>query len=258
MDKQHQDLHPLLYPYIKSIEIAHQNSTLPYHVYPSLFPTIGFQINGELALLEDDQSKRLKISGITGLITRPRTFQIISPSTKTILVKFYPWGVPRIFKEAANTITNQSIGLDDLVNAQKIINLEERIQINSCSSSALLALIQEFFLDLYISNDNAIDHSRIMKIALDIAQNPNGTVAELGMKYGFSQRNLERQFLMTIGLSPKKYMLTARFQQTLKMLLGGASWSSIANNFNFHDQAHFIKEFKAFSGMTPYNLIKGI
>lgn len=253
---QYLELHPLLSPYIKSIEIITQHLLCPYRIYPSLFPVIGFQFEGKLALLnEGDKSEELKRSGITGLLTNHRDFKALQPSTKSVLIKMYPWGVPKFFKEAANVVSNQSIGLTDIVCRERISILEERIQLNK-SPLALINLIQEFFVELYLANNSKYEPKpRIINIAQEIARNPKRTIEEIGKTYGYSKRSLERHFLTTVGLSPKKFMLSARFQQTLKMLQKGACWSVIANDFNYCDQSHFIKEFQAFTGTTPQQFI---
>lgn len=67
------------------------------------------------------------------------------------------------------------------------------------------------------------------------------------------RRQLERKFLKYIGMSPKKLSKVVRLQSALKMMLNSQKekLSAIAYSSNFYDQAHFIKDFKELSRVTP-------
>jgi AraC-like DNA-binding protein len=77
-------------------------------------------------------------------------------------------------------------------------------------------------------------------------------IKELGVNYKY----LERQFLQVIGLPPKVYGI-ARFQNVMQALQYAAfqAWPALAMDCGYYDQAHFIKEFKTFTGTTPSEFI---
>lgn len=54
-------------------------------------------------------------------------------------------------------------------------------------------------------------------------------------------------------MRPKMFARVLRFQRMVHGLHRGTpnSWADFASQFGFYDQAHFINEFKAFSGFTP-------
>ena len=56
-----------------------------------------------------------------------------------------------------------------------------------------------------------------------------------------------------IGLSPKQLSKVIRLQATLKILStqNAENLTTIAYECNYYDQAHFIKDFKEFTGMSP-------
>jgi AraC-like DNA-binding protein len=80
-------------------------------------------------------------------------------------------------------------------------------------------------------------------------------VDELATTAGVSARQLERQFAVHVGLSPKRFLRVLRFQQVLAALREPApaqsGWAHVAARHGFYDQAHFINDFKAFTGETP-------
>ena len=73
----------------------------------------------------------------------------------------------------------------------------------------------------------------------------------------FNYKYLERHFLQIVGPTPKRFTRIARFQYVMQTLRYTAfhAWPSIALDCGYYDQAHFIKEFKAFTGATPSEFI---
>jgi AraC-like DNA-binding protein len=79
------------------------------------------------------------------------------------------------------------------------------------------------------------------------------SVSALALAAGLSSRQLERKFHRHVGLEPKHFCRIQRFQRVFRAVeqLGGASWAQVAVERGFYDQAHFIKECRQFSGLTP-------
>ncbi len=71
-----------------------------------------------------------------------------------------------------------------------------------------------------------------------------------------SERQFERRFSQTVGLSPQAYLRVKRFQEAIRLIKTGQfeRLIDVASALNFSDQSHFIRDIKAFSGMTPKSL----
>jgi AraC-like DNA-binding protein len=71
-----------------------------------------------------------------------------------------------------------------------------------------------------------------------------------------SERQFERRFTQTVGLSPHVYIRVKRFNEAIRLIKTGQfeRLTDVACALNFFDQSHFIRDFKAFSGMTPTSL----
>ncbi|MFM9945949.1 MAG: helix-turn-helix domain-containing protein, partial [Bacteroidia bacterium] len=95
----------------------------------------------------------------------------------------------------------------------------------------------------------------ITKSSVEIILQLNGqiTTDELSNQLDIHRRQLERKFSSIIGLSPKQLSKIIRIQSTLKMMANNqfTSLTSVAYEGNYYDQAHFIKDFKEFTGMSP-------
>lgn len=77
-------------------------------------------------------------------------------------------------------------------------------------------------------------------------------IPQLAEVVALGQRQLERLYQEQVGLSPKKMAQLRRVRQARAALKqGGHSLTDIAYQCGFYDQAHFIREFKASTGLTP-------
>lgn len=77
------------------------------------------------------------------------------------------------------------------------------------------------------------------------------TVTSLCRMLSLSERQLERKFRESVGLTPKLYARILRFQYSKRKFAGHTnSFAEIAFDCNYADQPHFARDFKEFSGMT--------
>ena len=76
---------------------------------------------------------------------------------------------------------------------------------------------------------------------------------EKEMIAGLSPRQLRRKFNQYIGTTPKSFANVVRFQHILNAKPSNQSLkeNKIYYDVGFYDQAHFIKSFKTFYGVTP-------
>ena len=66
-------------------------------------------------------------------------------------------------------------------------------------------------------------------------------------------RTLERHFRAEVGVSPKRLARIVRFHGVVGALDRGIrpEWATLAVDAGFYDQAHLIRDFRQFAGMTP-------
>ena len=105
----------------------------------------------------------------------------------------------------------------------------------------------------------AVDRSRIdrrVALAVDAIGRRCGQVSvnALAAATGLTRRHLERRFLQTVGVSPKRLARLARFQRALRLLnrrdmpRGGTETAAACG---YADQAHFIRDFRLLAGCSP-------
>lgn len=147
----------------------------------------------------------------------------------------------------------------DLIFGQNIHNLREQL-LNAPSINQMFLLIEKFLLQQAGDSLNANTSSKCIEYAVsNITNQPNNLgFQQLGSEIGYSQKHFIDLFKKQVGVTPKQYLKIMRFQKAIseienKKLL---HWSSVAMKSGFYDQAHFINDFKFFSGFTPSEYIK--
>lgn len=83
------------------------------------------------------------------------------------------------------------------------------------------------------------------------------TVAALADRVGMNVRSLERLSKRVFGFSPKLLLRRQRFLRSLAqfMLDPSLKWLSTLD-YQYHDQAHFVRDFRRFMGMSPSDYAK--
>ncbi len=79
------------------------------------------------------------------------------------------------------------------------------------------------------------------------------SIGSLAEALGYSQKRLIAQFREHLGLPPKTLARVMRFERAVGMIrkAEGVDWAQVVLDCGYYDQAHLIREFKQFAGMTP-------
>lgn len=98
-------------------------------------------------------------------------------------------------------------------------------------------------------NDPAIS----LCVGAIVATSGRATIEELSEQFHIGKRHLERKFLATVGLSQKLFSRIIRFNHALQLIENKdfSTFTHVAHEGGFYDQAHFIRDFKAFTGLNP-------
>ncbi|HLA94408.1 MAG TPA: AraC family transcriptional regulator, partial [Pyrinomonadaceae bacterium] len=78
------------------------------------------------------------------------------------------------------------------------------------------------------------------------------SIARMNEKIGYSQKHFTQMFRKQVGVTPKSYLKIMRFQKAVRTIdaADAIDWGTVAHDCGFYDQAHFIHDFKHFSGFT--------
>ncbi len=186
---------------------------------------------------------------LIGQLTRPYVVEPLG-ITGSFVVRFHPNGFLPFSTIPIKEMENTAVSLDKLFGKDGE-EIGEKI-LNANSTSERIKFIETFLLER-LTDKQTIDYVVKSTIETILIANGHSSVNELSQQNKINRRQLTRKFSSVIGLSPKQLSKTVRIQATLKKLLSKevASLTDLAYENEYFDQAHFIKDFKEFTGLTP-------
>jgi AraC-like DNA-binding protein len=190
---------------------------------------------------------------LSGLIDTP---VILDPQedtqTGTIIIEFNPLGVYRLFRQSYAEVTNQIVGMPDLIG-----NSARELQAQLADAGALnlkLQILQNFL----IKRLEKAAPDPIYDFCINRISYTKGliTVGQLEKETGYSSRWLHRKFLERLGTGPKNLCEIVRFKQCYEMYSTGVHLQGFKDHIYqyYYDQSHFLRAFKRFTGSTPTEL----
>lgn len=237
----------ILKPYVKSFVVQQTTEEHTYKVLPDTGLVIGFQYTGKLSRLQHDIETPLSISGISGLADCSRTFKS-SPNTGTVLVIFKETGAAQFFKQPLHELFRESVSLDNFMLRSELLCLEEQLA-EAKTDEQRIASVEQFLIQRMAN----VEPDKLVLSALALIYKSKGNIRmkELAEQLFISQSPLEKRFRQVVGTSPKKFASIVRLKKVIQQYNASNSLTEIGYDAGFYDQAHFIKEFKHFTGDTP-------
>jgi AraC-like DNA-binding protein len=173
-----------------------------------------------------------------------------SEPTHGLQINLTPIGAHLLFRVPMDSLANRVVALDDIFGAEAR-RLTERLQ--EASTWARRFDILDDVIGKRVSaarapNALAVRASQVLRATRGAA-----SIARLARDLECSQRHLIATFREAIGVTPKTYGRIVRFDHAVKQLRrpDGVRWAEIADASGYYDQAHLIRDFHEFAGLTP-------
>lgn len=165
-------------------------------------------------------------------------------------VRFLPTMFPQLFKVNAAALSNRFEHLH-AVHPQTASFITTHFD-ESQQLACIAPVFDRYFIEWLHTTE--IDNDPRLYNALSIILSKCGVLdIEKDLDTGISSRQLRRLFEYYIGDTAKTFSKVVRFQNILRAKPSAQSLRQNKLFFNngYYDQAHFIKEFKNFYGVTP-------
>jgi len=217
----------------------------------------------EMAFILGDDIKRY--TSEDEFIIQPRSMvlgQIIDPFyieptgyVNTFAIRFYPYGFANFVSVPLKNLAKTETPIEVLFGEETAKKLEQDI-IQATDTKQRIEII-EYFLQNKLNDQVIVSNivTNIVRETIDALLATKGSASITDILKGdlSKRRQLERMFVKQVGISPKQLGKLIRLQSALKMMLNkeDESLTSIAYNNEYYDQAHFIKDFKEFTGVSP-------
>jgi AraC-like DNA-binding protein len=191
---------------------------------------------------------------VLGQISEPYFIQPTG-AVDSFAVRFYPYGFANFVSVPINQLSNKETPLEQLFGEDISRQLSAQI-INANDTPRRIQIMEDFLLEK-MKNKATIDH--IVKSTVDTLLATKGSLSinSILKEHLSKRRQLERKFTKQIGISPKQLGKVIRLQAVLKMMLDQQSGdlTNVAYEREYHDQAHFIKDFREFTGASPKHFL---
>jgi AraC-like DNA-binding protein len=241
----------ILRPYVRHFAISHAEVPGNYTVLPDTALVIGFQFSGRVSHITEKVEVSLDVSGVTGLLDQHRVFKNTA-ATASVLIVFTELGAANFLSTPLHELFGQSLSLAHFFNHSEIQEAREKLEAAQTDKERL-KIVEAFLLHQL----KELKADQLVAGALHYIYQSKGTIriTKLAELLHTSQSPLEKRFRALVGASPKKFAGIVRARHVLDALdhddQDTAEYLSA-----FYDQAHFIKDFKKFSSMTPEQYLR--
>jgi AraC-like DNA-binding protein len=231
------------------------NEGLAIKVSPSGVPGIVFQQNNGRSAIENiiTHSGRTTCPPplfLYGPGIEPSVMLFKSGSSTTTQVIFKPHALESLLGINASTLTDGWSELHEFSNE----DLDAQL-IEAHNEQERITLLTNFLLARF---KQAKTRDTLVEESLRVIHNNIGSIhVKYLLEYlHLSERQFERRFTQTVGLSPQLYIRVKRFNEAIRLIKSRQfeRLTDVAFALNYYDQSHFIHDIKAFSGITPKSL----
>ncbi len=223
-------------------------------ILPDSYVELVVNLGAPLAL-ETERGAQVKLPRVffKGLQTKPLRLQVTGDLCQIVAMRLYAWTALPLLDVRANLVETPVIPLDE---AWQDLAWALQTAVRRSGSIEAVYVLQQYVMDR--RHPAQADLTPIQAAAERLyATQGQAHVSELAAHSYLSVSQLERRFKQLTGMTPKTFARLVRFEAIRDRFVIDPSRSTadIAHDFGYADQAHFIHDFKAFTGRTPGELI---
>lgn len=203
-----------------------------------------------VAIISNELHKR---SIVTFRMSRPMDIQM-RKGEGVVAICFQPGMAYKFIQVPMHILSDTTTALADVWGYMGA-EIEDKMA-GSSNNEMRVNLIQQYLFKALanVKEDLRITHC-LKQVQLSGGQVSAGRLVG---ETGLSQRHLSRKFQEHVGLSPKEYLRVSRFIRSLNDLqrYPVLSLTEVAYKSGYYDQAHFIRDYKDYTGATPRQLLQ--
>lgn len=226
----------------------------PERIVPDACMEVIFAYTGSMKRYYHDHSSETFQSTLflTGQMTRYSYVQV-SGNVGMVGARFYPDGVYPFFGVPVGEFNDKIISLNSLLGIRGK-EIENRM-LDAKTNEQRVRLLHDFLLDQLGKSlvRNRSGHEMVNHAINLLRTNPCLSIEALASQLYVSDRQLERKFSEVVGMTPKLLSRMERFLNVFKIVRSHhvENLTALAVEVGYYDQAHFIHEFKNFTGLNP-------
>jgi len=166
-------------------------------------------------------------------------------------IRFLPSQINRFFKLPFEDIHKKPIRLNRIMK-REFPQLEEKL-FSVGTFPERIKVMEDYLKKQLLKNEFNINHNLLNAIHRILKSKGNLKIEDISNEISLSSRYTRKLFKEQLGITPKEFTKIIRFQNAYRTLLETPNHRQIdlAIENGYFDQAHFIKEFKDYTGVTP-------
>jgi AraC-like DNA-binding protein len=188
----------------------------------------------------------------------PQTFRrvdlILTGRLDVFTVRFHPTGLHRLFQLPMTEVTNIALETEHLLGSQVAKEVHERLA-EAPDLAARAAIMDRVLLARLGPPRQDVIAAAAARLE---ASHGGARLRDLAAASGLSARQFRRAFAAQVGTPPKLYGRILRLNAALdaKRADPRLTWTDIAHQFGWFDQAHLDKDFLALAGDSPTGFLR--
>ena len=245
----------LLRPFVKSYTLVTIDRDLTDEVfYPSGYVDLVINVSeGSATTIIDGRARRTPGVELLGQLTLPSRLTV-SKGTSVLIARIYPHACPLFFPNPMSEFTN--FATDAYGIFSRAINDFYYSLMEAGSLTEKVNALDRWLADQLKQNEKRYKKTMLIGQICTHICNTDGAFdsTALTKSYGLSERYIQQLFLDHVGIAPSAFFSVHRFNKSLQLVLSSnLSLTSVAYDCGYYDQAHFIREFRKFTGITPFD-----
>lgn len=165
-----------------------------------------------------------------------------------ITIYFKPLGI-NYFMEIPNLLKASQI-----IDFNPFIDFNEKMELifNESNREKQIEELEDYWLSKFVMRDFAL----MEKIISDLEANLK--IEDIAVKYNLTRQYINKIFSKNVGKTPSEFRKIYRFRSSMSEVKIAKNLTQLSHNNLFFDQAHFIKDFKAFTHSNPSSFFKNV
>jgi AraC-like DNA-binding protein len=244
-----------LKPFVKSYTVITIDRDLTDEVfYPSGYVdlVINFQ-EGSATTVIDGRARRTPGVELLGHLTLPSRLTV-TKGTSVLIARIYPNASSLFFPNPMSEFTN--FATDAYGIFSRGINDFYYTLMDAGSLKEKVKALDRWLAERLTQNEKRYKKTMLIGQICSHICNTDGAFDStvLTKTYGLSERYIQQLFLDHVGIAPSAFFSVYRFNKSLQLVLSSSlPLTSVAYDCGYYDQAHFIREFRKFTGITPFD-----
>jgi methylphosphotriester-DNA--protein-cysteine methyltransferase len=173
------------------------------------------------------------------------------------MVDLTPIGLYTLFRERADLLSDLSADATPLIpSRRRRLICEALAEVDDVNRKA--EIVEEFLRSLIPSRAPRWVDEVLTATALMKQSGYRDRIEDIVDRFAMSPRTFRRAFKEITGVTAKTFQRIGRFERVFDAFMAGdpRQWHAAAFDEAFYDQAHFIHDFKSFTGYAPGQLPK--